>query len=150
MPALIRPSPGGTPGHSRSMSLPQAWAITLASWAIAADETSSSAAPSARPNPFVIVTSPDLVDSSRRLAPHPEAAARVRRRTASRRGSRPAGEGGGIRLVRPGGRGGLGRVSLPVALDPGRPPAVVDPVPRNPDRRHVGLLDVVAGLPDPP
>src|SRR3954470_22414269 len=65
MHALIRPSPGGTPGHSRSMSLPQAWAITLASWAIAADETSSSAAPSARPIPFIIVASPDFVDSSR-------------------------------------------------------------------------------------
>src|SRR5947209_3623561 len=74
MQALIRPSPGGTPGQSRSMSPPQAWAIILASCglvcATAADETISSAAPSASPTPFAIVASPQLLGRSQSVVRH--------------------------------------------------------------------------------
>src|SRR4051794_27678829 len=60
--ALIRPSPGGTPGQNRSMSAPQALAITMASAAFAAGAASSSTTPSAKPVRFAIVASPRSQD----------------------------------------------------------------------------------------
>src|SRR4051812_38917340 len=131
--ALIRPSPGGTPWQNRSMSAPQALAITICSCAFAADAASTSTTPSARPVTFAIIASPRSSDGP----------------PAATRGGRRAEDCGSSRTARLPAADGPGRASRPVAGDPARSPVVVGPVARDPDRLGDRLLFVAAGLPGP-
>src|SRR3954452_10116522 len=88
MQALIRPSPGGTPGQvgftspAQALASPSLPACGVAACAIAADETSS-ATPSARPVPFAIATCPRPRMFARPRATPADATAGTRRRTAN-------------------------------------------------------------------
>src|SRR5262249_49261862 len=60
MQALMRPSPGGTPAQSRSISEPQAFASVMASCAIDTAGISASAAATIRPSLFVMASPPSV------------------------------------------------------------------------------------------